>query len=288
MQQSSWIPLPRAAFWVLSCGLLVGAACRSTAQDPAATKADAKDSPAPSGQAARLAPANVEIAGAWHEIIHRSDTRTRITFEQVRAKQNHLFGIGQLAEFGGTATIWDGELWQTTASDDGKPVTNHGSDLHANLMLLASTNASTWTTLRASEALDEAALTKLLTDYAQSQSLPEEQPLMFTWEGTISQAKWHVLHAGTSELVQETPEQHAGHRHGQHTYLEHLEAALHGEIGEKSVKFVGFFSRKHRGIITSKGSLVAVHVIDTTDKLTAIVDTFVLPADSSIKIAVGE
>ncbi|MBL8746629.1 MAG: acetolactate decarboxylase [Phycisphaerae bacterium] len=203
----------------------------------------------------------VRWAGAQHAAVHDGDVASKVRLKDL-ARQSHLYAIGPVEGLQGEIIVVDGKPTIVTVDGPGFR-TRESLDLGA--AFLVWTHAKAWT--RAAipphvRTLDEveAYLPQVAPDAA-------TEPVAFRIEGLARNLRFHVLNPPPG---------------GVRNSEDHERSKIRGEIRDRPVRMVGFYSTEHRGVFTPATSDVHVHFVTDDGTLAGHVEDFEIDAGASL------
>lgn len=196
----------------------------------------------------------VEHRGALQTMMRMGDLRGVIALDTLQYVP-HLFALGALENLKGEVLIYDGKAFVATVQSSSVVVTR---DFNHKAALLVYTQIENWREIEVPPEVQSAAeFEALLLQKAEQRGLKLDEPLPFRLEGKAS-VDWHVIDWAAGDTI--------------HTHEKHRTSGLHGHLENEAVEILGFYSNKHHGIFTHRGSNLHLHVKTASGNLTAHVD----------------
>jgi acetolactate decarboxylase len=222
-----------------SAWLLTGlafSACQPAVETSATTEAPAS--------ASRAQPPVVQHYGAMRNFMMQGDLAGKVQLDTLA--RTHLYGLGVAEGLKGEYLLWDGRAARTRVA----PTTGTTTDTAwtGRAALLVTSRVSRWQPAEPVPAAvtDLPALEQFIVERAARQGLDTSQAFVFRLEGKPEQVQWHVM---------EWP----GGAAKQHTMQNHKQYAATGQLNQRAVELLGFFSRNHHGVFIHHTSLMHLH-----------------------------
>lgn len=198
----------------------------------------------------------VEYRGALRTITHEGDLRAVIALDTLQ-NVPHLFALGAVENLKGEVLIYDGKAFVASVQDSGVVVAR---DFEHKAALLVFTRIKNWREVEVPREIQNATTFEtFLLQTAEQHGLKLDEPLPFRLEGKAS-VDWHVIDWAEGDTV--------------HTHEKHRTSGRHGRLQNEAVEILGFYSNRHHGLITHRGSNLHLHVKTASGTLAAHVDDF--------------
>jgi len=215
----------------------------------------------------RQAGVKVEYKGALMDIMHGGDLSGKIHLKSVANKQR-LYALGaaeglkgEIIILGGKSIISEVENQQvkTTQTFDRKAA------------LLVYTEVKNWIEARLPDSITTyKQLEAFLPQLARHHNIPSDKPFPFLLEGKVQIVDWHVIDWEPKDR--------------DHTHEKHKNSGLKGRLQDSDVELLGFYSEKHQGIFTHRGSFMHLHLHAKTPLLSAHVDDLTVGKGMIVKL----
>lgn len=199
----------------------------------------------------------VKVAGALKNIMTKGDLSAHVNIDSLDKK--HLFGLGPVEGLKGEIMILDGTVY--TSSKNGANLL-HQQDKIAAASMLVYSNVEKWKAFSVTTAIKNYEdLEKLVATTALENGYTTGAPFCFKIETKPSSADFHIIdwEKGTT-----------------HTKENHKQFSYAGELRNKDVVLLGFYSRQHQGIFTHHTAFMHVHVLDVATKTVGHLDSITI------------
>lgn len=186
----------------------------------------------------------VRWEGTLHAV-HGGDGSAHVDLKSLEPKV-HLYALGPIARFDGEITVLDGKAHLVRVGNGGL-VTTH--DFSAAASFLVWTRVERWSppTALSRGPGDPRDLDRLVEDAAVRAGVDTSRPFPFLLEGAFTSVDLHVM-------TPPGPTAPAAGSHGGG-----VPRKIH--LAEVRGTALGFFSRKHEGVFTHRGSATHVHLV---------------------------
>jgi len=185
-------------------------------------------------------PYRVGWQGALRDF-HHGDVSGKVSLDPLAAWPG-LNAVGPAAGLDGEVTVIDGQ-WYMTRVRNGKMLTEHEATGEAGFLVWSHVDEWQKPVMLDMTVGSQRELELIVDLLARDNGLDVERPFPFLMTGTISSLNMHVLDASN--------ESDSGH----------LDGALKVSRENESVILLGFFSRKHAGVFTHRGSWIHLHAL---------------------------
>lgn len=163
----------------------------------------------------------------------------------------NLFGISPLGRIEGEITILNGEIFVAKVNKKGKIEISQNWQSEAPFAVYA--QVAEWESFELeTEIGSEKDLEKWIGEIAQKQGYDLQKAFPFRLKGNFEQVDFHII---------SKPKKEKTHNHDLHN-----QAKKHFSLLNTQGEILGFYSQKHEGIFTHKGSFVHTHFIDHARK----------------------
>lgn len=180
-------------------------------------------------------------AGALRTIMSGNLTAT-VTLDSLESKPN-LYAIGAVENLKGELQIFDGEPFNSKVQDNAVIV---DSSFDQKAALLVYTQVSNWMDIEVPSGLrDKMELEEFIQKAAVEHGISTEKPFPFLIEGTVGSLSWHVIDWPKGDM--------------EHTHQKHKNSGLNGQVMDRKVTILGFFSLHHKAVFTHHTTNVHMH-----------------------------
>jgi acetolactate decarboxylase len=212
--------------------------------------------------------------------VHGGDVRGTQVLAPLMA-QPGLVAMGPVAQLDGEITAVDGKLYVSQVKAGGQLQTS--ADAQAQAAFLVWSHVAQWAEPIAlgKAAKDHADLEDAIEQAARRAGIDTSQPFPFKLIGATDKLEYHVLAPVPAKA------HGGGHGDGAHNAAaaaDHKSQAVNLKLSGKEAALVGFYSSKHEGVFTHRGSRVHLHVVDANGH-TGHVDEISAPVNMRIAFA---
>ena len=205
-------------------------------------------------------PYEVKWVGELHKVMMEGEDAGVISLDSLGGGAK-LYALGPLEGSNGEITVFAGDPFIATIRD-GVPHIEHSASVQAPLLVWA--EVESWTPMALPEnvkSLED--LDRFVAERAAVDGSGLEAPFPFRVTGRVEKMSMHIVNRQGREA-----KGHEAH--------DKIKVMLPVESAE--VELLGFWSDRHEGVFTHRGSHVHVHGRTTDDKLSGHVDEVVLAA----------
>jgi acetolactate decarboxylase len=212
--------------------------------------------------------------------VHGGDARSTQVLAPLMS-QPGLVAMGPVAQLDGEITAVDGKLYVSKVNG-GKQIQT-SADAQAQAAFLVWAHVTQWAEPVAlgKGANDYAHLEVVIEQSARRAGVDTSQPFPFKLIGASEKLEYHVLAPMPAKA------HGAGHGEGAHNAAaaaDHKSQAVNLKISGQEATLVGFYSSKHEGVFTHRGSRAHLHVVDANGH-TGHVDEISTPSGMRIAFA---
>jgi len=194
-------------------------------------------------------PTQVVAVSFMKKVMMGNDLSAHLFWDSI--PHQHLFGISPLGRIEGEITILDGEIFVSKVNKKGKIDMAQNWQSQAPFGVYA--HVQHWKTLEIEVDLEgENALQKWLEETAQKQGFDLQNAFPFRIQGSFEKVDFHIISKPKNEKT--------------HSHEQHDKAKKQFTLKNTKGELLGFYSQKHEGIFTHKGSFVHTHFIDKVRK----------------------
>ncbi len=192
----------------------------------------------------------VAHSGALHTIMS-GDLDATASLDTLASK-NNLYALGAVAQLKGEVQIFNGTPFISNINENEVAIDPTFSKKAA---LLVYAVVPSWEEIKIPSNINtQNELEAFIVKAADSLQIDTSTPFPFLIEGTISSLSWHIINWPEGDM--------------EHTHQKHKKSGLNGELTNKEVSVLGFFSDKHKGIFTHHSTNFHMH-FKTKDGLLA-------------------
>jgi acetolactate decarboxylase len=204
-------------------------------------------------------PYKVKHYGALRTIMHDGDLSAKIRLDTIEDR-THLYALGAVKNLKGEIIILDGKTYISAVIADSVHLSSNATTGAA---LLVSTKVRHWRELEIPDDIKVAHdFEEYLREVAQSNGIDIDNVIPFRITGTLKYGEWHVI---------DWPEGDT-----EHTQNKHKNSGLRGNIEDRSVEILGFYSTEHHGIFTHMSNNMHLHFVSQDRQIAAHLDNFTL------------
>ncbi len=208
----------------------------------------------------------VHHRGALKTLMHEGDLRAVIALDTLQRLPN-LFALGAVENLKGEILIYDSRPFASSVKDDSAVVVDRS--FHHKAALLVYAQVSKWREIAIpAEVRYVAELEAFLLMVTKREGINAAEPFPFLLTGAAAFVDWHVVNWTEGDTI--------------HTHEKHKASGLRGRLENQIVELLGFYSDKHQGIFTHRGSNVHLHVKTVAGGLAAHVDDLKLSGEMSL------
>ncbi len=192
----------------------------------------------------------VKVTGALKMIMHQGDLSSKISLDTLKGYR-HLYALGAAEDLKGEIQILDSKVWNTLVSNE---KIEFDKELNGNAALLVYSDVSEWQQIELVKSMVNAELEIDIARVASKIDLDIENPFPFLIKGNIKSLNWHIIDWKKGDTI--------------HSHQKHINSGLSGEIKEREVEILGFYSDRHKTIFTHHSTNMHLH-FKTEDGLLA-------------------
>ncbi len=177
---------------------------------------------------------------------HAGDVSGKVSLAEL-PRSPRLYAVGPAADLSGEVTVVDGRL-HLARVEHGAVKTSTDYQGQASFLVWATVPAWQDAVRLGTAASSQADLEKLVEAKARSAGMDPDSPFPFLLRGTVKKVDYHVL---------KPTEARGGHA----ASPGHADSALNLQANGERVTIIGFYSKKHEGVFTHRGSYAHLHVL---------------------------
>lgn len=185
----------------------------------------------------------IEVSGAMKSIMINGDLSAHINLDTLN--KIHLYGLGPVSGLKGEIMILDGNVYSTSKS--GNQLVNSQDKVSLASMLVYS-YVSKWRPVRINTVVNNyAELEKFIETTAKANLYNTDKPFAFKIDVIPAKAEFHVIDWRENSA---------------HTMENHKQFAYSGQVLNKKVVMLGFYSTHHQSIFTHHTSSMHIHLLN--------------------------
>lgn len=209
----------------------------------------------------------VKVAGALKNVMIKGDLSAHVNIDTLN--KSHLFGLGPVEGLKGEIMILDGTVY-SSSKNEGSLVHQQNKTTAASMLVYS--NVEKWNAFSVNASVKNIKeLEELVERTAVINGYDSGLPFCFKIEAAPSKANFHIIdwEEGTA-----------------HTMENHKQFSYAGELQNKKVVLLGFYSRHHQGIFTHHTAFSHVHLLDVETKTVGHLDSIALQGSIVISLPV--
>ena len=195
----------------------------------------------------------VEVYGKLMEIMRQNQLQARVQLEDISMTSN-TYGLGAIEGLSGEILLLDGRSYLSKAVS-GNVMMETAEAFGA--ALLVKTEVEAWNEFTFTQASSIQDLESQIEAQAQSLGYDTDAILPFKISGKVDELTWHIINAKKAT---------------EPTHDAYKAAGISGQVKDKSVEILGFYSKNHQGVFTHHESFVHLHFIDREAQIMGHVD----------------
>lgn len=202
---------------------------------------------------------SVQYAGALKDMMHKGDISAKAALNDLK-NQPALYALGAVENLKGEIIILDGKPFVSYVHDDSLHIDN---SFNRNAVLLVYAQVKKWQEVAIPGNIGNHNETEsFILEAAKKRGINVDAPFPFMIKGKISRAEWHVIDWQEGD-TEHTPEKHKA-------------SGLRGEIENREVRLLGFYSDKHHAIFTHHSTNMHLHILTDDERISGHLDDFQL------------
>jgi len=184
--------------------------------------------------------AEVKHSGALRTIMS-GNIESVISLDSLSNKKN-LYALGAVENLKGEIQIFDSKPSNSFVTDSSLQI-KASYNLKAALLVYA--EVEEWDSYKTENNITKEELESTIFELAKRSGINTEKPFPFLLEGTVASLDWHVINWKDGDTI--------------HTHKKHTEAGLNGNLKNRQVQIIGFYSTKHKAVFTHHTTNVHMH-----------------------------
>ena len=206
----------------------------------------------------------VRHAGALKTIMS-GNIEPLISLDSLRNKKN-LYALGAVENLKGEIQIFDSEP-HISSVVDGIITLQDSYNIKASLLVYS--DVDEWEEVIINGGNEEE-LEKSIFETADSNALITDQPFPFLLDGQVSILDWHVIDWEEGDSV--------------HSHEKHKESWVSGELKDSDVQILGFYSTKHKAVLTHHTTNMHLHFKTYDNAIAGHVDDLTINHTITLKL----
>ncbi|MFC4721717.1 acetolactate decarboxylase [Geojedonia litorea] len=183
------------------------------------------------------------------------------------SKMKHLYALGAVDNLKGEIQIFNGLPSNSFVVDSSLQI-NDSYNLKASLLIYAEIEA--WDSYQIEHIKIKSDLEKQIFKIATDSGIDIEKPFPFLLEGTIASLDWHVINWKDGDTI--------------HNHKKHKASGLNGNLKNRKVQIIGFYSTKHKGVFTHHTTNMHIHFKTDDKDIAGHVDDLLLDNSITLKL----
>lgn len=193
----------------------------------------------------------VEHFGALKNFMHQGDLSAKVELNKFK-NLDYFYAIGATENLKGEVQIFNSEPLNSSVSND---ELKFDTTYNSKAALLVCAQVKKWTKIPIPPTIVEyEQLETFIKETALIHGIKLNAPFPFLIEGTLKSFEWHVINWKDGDT--------------EHTHEKHITSGLHGNLNNREVEMLGFYSDSHHAIFTHHSTNMHIHV-KTKDKMIA-------------------
>ena len=206
----------------------------------------------------------VRHAGALKTIMS-GNIEPVISLDSLRNKKN-LYALGAVESLKGEIQIFDSEPHNSSVVD-GNINLQDSYNIKASLLVYA--EVEEWEEFIITGSTKEE-LEQSIFETAKSNGLNIEQPFPFLLDGLVTSLDWHVIDWPEGDTV--------------HSHEKHKQSGISGNLTNREVMIIGFYSSKHKAVFTHHTTNIHMHFKTYDNSIAGHVDDLITHATITLKL----
>jgi alpha-acetolactate decarboxylase len=183
------------------------------------------------------------------------------------SNKKHFYALGAVEHLKGEIQIFDSKPSNSFVTDSSLQIED-SYNLKAALLVFA--EVEEWDSYKTENSKTKEELESTIFEVAKRNGIDTEKPFPFLLEGTVASLDWHVINWKDGDTV--------------HTHKKHTEAGLNGNLKNKQVQIIGFYSTKHKAVFTHHTTNVHMHFKTDDNSVAGHIDDLLLSDTITLKL----
>jgi len=206
----------------------------------------------------------VKYSGALKTIMS-GDIQSVISLDSLNKK--NLYALGAVENLKGEIQIFDSQPSNSYVINDNLQI-NDSYNIKASLLVYAVVEE--WNTFKIENIKTKTDLEDRIFSIAKSNGIDVENPFPFLLEGSIASIDWHVINWKDNDKI--------------HTHKKHKESGLKGNLENKEVQIIGFYSTKHKAVFTHHTTNIHLHFKTKDNTVAGHIDDLLFDNEITLKL----
>ena len=207
----------------------------------------------------------VKYSGALRTIMS-GNIESVISLDSLSSKKN-FYALGAVEHLKGEIQIFDSKPSNSIVMDSSLQIKD-SYNLKAALLVYA--KVKEWNSYKTENTTTKEELESTIFGIAKSNGIDTEKPFPFLLEGTVASLDWHVINWKDGDTV--------------HTHKKHTETGLNGNLKNKQVQIIGFYSTKHKAVFTHHTTNMHMHFKTNDNSVAGHIDDIELDNELTLKL----
>lgn len=209
----------------------------------------------------------VEYKGALKNIMHKGDLSAKANLTEIKNLKN-LYALGAMENLKGEIQIFNSEPLNTYVKDG---EIKFDKSYFNKATLLVYTTVENWITVQIPHIIITMNnFENFIAQEAKKYDLDTKKPFPFLIEGIAKKINWHIIDWKDGDT--------------DHSHEKHISSGLNGEIENKEVELLGFYSDSHHAIFTHHTTNMHIHMKLKNEEIAGHVDDFELGKEMILKL----
>ncbi len=183
------------------------------------------------------------------------------------SNKKHFYALGAVEHLKGEIQIFDSKPSNSFVTDSSLQIKD-SYNLKAALLVYA--EVEEWDTFKTENSTTKEELESTIFELAKKSGINTEKPFPFLLEGTVASLDWHVINWKDGDTV--------------HNHKKHTEAGLNGNLKNRQVQIIGFYSTKHKAVFTHHTTNMHMHFKTDDNAIAGHIDDINLDNELTLKL----
>jgi alpha-acetolactate decarboxylase len=183
------------------------------------------------------------------------------------SNKKHFYALGAVEHLKGEIQIFDSKPSNSFVTDSSLQIED-SYNLKAALLVFA--EVEEWDSYKTENSKTKEELESTIFEVAKRNGIDTEKPFPFLLEGTVASLDWHVINWKDGDTI--------------HTHKKHTEAGLNGNLKNKQVQIIGFYSTKHKAVFTHHTTNMHMHFKTDDNSVAGHIDDLLLSDTITLKL----
>jgi acetolactate decarboxylase len=207
----------------------------------------------------------VKYSGALRTIMS-GNIEPVVSLDSLSDKTN-FYALGAIENLKGEIQIFDSKPSNSIVMDSSLQIED---SYNLNAALLVYAEVEEWDSYKTENSKTKEELESTIFEIAKSNGIDTEKPFPFLLEGTVASLDWHVINWKDGDSV--------------HTHKKHTESGLNGNLKNKQVQIIGFYSTKHKAVFTHHTANMHMHFKTYDNTVAGHIDDLLLNETITLKL----